>query len=202
MDDPAADVSCFAMNARMDMQTIARRLSAWATVVALLLLIPLVLTIRNRGVDGGGAGWTVFDFVTMGTLLFGAGVVYELVAKMGDVTYQTAVGLAVATSVLLVWIDGSVGIIGGSANGMYFGVLVVGVIGALVAQLRPGGMARALLAMAVAQALVPVVALLIGTRDFAPGVVRVFALNAVFVILFVGAALLFRRASVRSSRGS
>jgi uncharacterized membrane protein len=85
---------------------------------------------------------------------------------------------------------------------MYFGVLVVGAIGALVAQFRAGGMARALLAMAIAQALVPVIALLIGTPDFAPGVVPVFALNAVFVMLFVGAALLFRRASVRSSRSS
>jgi hypothetical protein len=185
----------------MDMQTIARRLSVWATVVGLLLLVPLVLTIRNRGVDGAGANWTVFDFVTMGTLLFGAGVVYELVAKMGDVTYRSAVGLAVATSVLLVWINGAVGIIGGgdltSANGMYFGVLVVGAIGALLAHFRPRGMARALFAMAVAQALVPVIALLIGTTDFAPGVVPVFALNAMFVMLFVGSAMLFRRAGGR-----
>ncbi len=44
---------------------------------------------------------------------------------------------------------------------MYFGVLAVGFIGALVARFRPHGMARALFTMAITQMLVPVIALLI-----------------------------------------
>ena len=48
---------------------------------------------------------------------------------------------------------------------------------------------------AVAMALVPVTALIIGTPAFADGVVAVFGLHAFFAVQFVGSALLFRRAS-------
>ena len=180
------------------MKNLTKRLIAWAALVALLLLIPLVLTIRDGGVEGVGWNWTLFDFVFMGTLLFGASLTYELVSrKMTAHAYRAAVGLAVVAAVLLVWINGAVGIIGdGPVNSLYFGVLVVGIIGALLARLRPSGMARALFAMALAQASVPVIALVIWKPDFSPGVLRVFCLNAVFVILFVGSALLFRRASI------
>ena len=41
---------------------------------------------------------------------------------------------------------------------MFFGVLVVGIIGAIIARFRPQGMARALFATALAQALVAVIA--------------------------------------------
>jgi hypothetical protein len=81
---------------------------------------------------------------------------------------------------------------------MYFGVPIVGIIGAAVARFRPHGMARALFATALAQALVPVIALVIWNpqvTSWAPGVLRVFGLNAFFVALFVASALLFRRAS-------
>ena len=97
--------------------------------------------------------------------------------------------------------NGAVGIIGNEANPanlMYFGVLAVGVIGALVARIQPNGMARALFAMALAQALVPVIALIIWPPQViswgAAGVFGVFVLNAFFVMLFVVSALLFRRA--------
>ena len=184
------------------MQNITRRLSVWAVVVALILLIPLVLTLLGSGVDGEGWHWTFFDFVFMGTLLFGAGLVYELVArKMSNGAYRAAVGVAVATAVLLVWVNAAVGIIGDgdldSLNGMYFGVLAVGFIGALIARFEPRGMARALFVMALSQALVPVIALIILSPDTwgPPGVLGVFVLNSFFALLFVGSALLFRRAS-------
>lgn len=173
----------------------------WAFVVALILLIPLVLTIRDGGVEGVGWNWTFSDFVFMGALLFGAGLVYELVArKMSNGAYRAAVGLAVVAAVLLVWINGAVGIIGDGdldgPNGMYFGVLAIGSIRALIARFRPHGMARALFMMAIAQALVPVIALVIWKSAFfdPPGVLGVFALNAFFVLLWVVSALLFRNA--------
>jgi hypothetical protein len=183
------------------MQNIRKRLMVWAFVVALILLIPLVLTIRDGGVEGVGWNWAFFDFVFMGALLFGAGLVYELVArKMSNGAYRAAVGLAVVAAVLLVWINAAVGIIGDgdldSPNGMYFGVLAIGFIGALIARFRPHGMARALFTMAIAQALVPVIALVISKPAFfdPPGVLGVFVLNTFFVLLWVVSALLFRNA--------
>lgn len=49
---------------------------------------------------------------------------------------------------------------GDPANLMYFGVLAVGIIGALIARFKPRGMARALIAMALAQALILTIALI------------------------------------------
>ena len=60
------------------------------------------------------------------------------------------------------------------------------------------GMALTLFAAALTQMLVPVIALIIWpppATSWAPGVFGVFALSAFFAMLFVGSALLFRRAS-------
>jgi hypothetical protein len=85
---------------------------------------------------------------------------YELAARMtGNSAYRAAVGVAVAAAFILVWMNLAVGIIGtedNPANLMYGGVLAVGIIGALIARFQPDGMARALFATALAQALVAV----------------------------------------------
>ena len=65
--------------------------------------------------------------------------------------------MAVVAALLLVWLSLGVGIIGKDGDPaivMYFGVLAIGIAGALIARLRPLGMTRALLATALAQALV------------------------------------------------
>lgn len=169
-----------------------------ALVTAFLLMIPFVAMQFSDEVN-----WNWFDFAVAGVLLFGSGLAYELITrKAGNAAYRAAVGVAVATALLLVWINLAVGIIGSEDNPvnlMYFAVLAVGIIGAARARLRPQGMARALFATACAQALVPVIALLIGkspSMQENPGVFVVLALNAFFVLLFVVSALLFRRASV------
>lgn len=122
--------------------------------------------------------------------------------KTSDTAYRSALGVALAAAFMLVWVNGAVGIIGSennNANQMYGGVLAVGIIGAVIARLGPRGMARTLFAMALAQALVPVIALIVGeplvTSWGAAGVSGVFALNAFFVMLFVGSGLLFRHAA-------
>ncbi len=176
-----------------------------AIVVGLILLVPLW---GNYFVDGWN--WGLFDFVFMGALLFGTGLTYDLVArKGGTLAYRAAVGIACAAGLLLVWINAAVGIIGdGPVNLMYLGVIAVGFVGALMARLQPRGMALALFATAVAQMLVPVIALVIlkaGWQDllrdpnsphpsFAPGIAPVFGLNAVFAMLWTVSGLLFRHA--------
>lgn len=164
-----------------------------AIVVALILLVPLL----------AGWPWDLFDFVWAGILLFGTGLAYELVAgKGGTIAYRAAVGIACAAGLILVWMNAAVGIIGDKdnlANPMYLGVLAVGIIGAVIAHFRPHGMARALFATALAQAFVPVIALIIWkpqvTSWGAAGVLGVFVLNSFFVALWVISALLFRCAA-------
>ena len=116
----------------------------------------------------------------------------------GNTTYRLAVGVALAAALILVWLSLGVGIIGRDgdpANLMYFGVLAVGIIGALVARSRPRGMARALLATALAQTAVAAIALTAGLGYPYSGPLELLGLNGFFVALFVGSAWLFRRAA-------
>jgi hypothetical protein len=163
----------------------------------------------NRHIEGWN--WGLFDFVFAGALLFGTGFTYELVAgKGGTIAYRAAVGVACAAGLVLLWINAAVGIIGdGPVNVMYLGVLAVGFIGASIARFQPRGMSRALFATALAQMLVPIIALAIwkaGWPDllidpnsphppFAPGIAPVFGLNGVFAALWLASALLFRQAA-------
>lgn len=115
-------------------------------------------------------------------------------------SYGSAVGVAAGAAVMLVWLSLGVGIIGRDgdpANAMYFAVLAVGVVGALAAPFRPRGMARALLAMALAQTTVAAIAL-IGRLGLPwSGPLELTLLNGMFVALFAGSACLFRRAADR-----
>ncbi|MSU25122.1 MAG: hypothetical protein EXS32_15045 [Opitutus sp.] len=140
--------------------------------------------------------WDVADFAVAGVLLLGTGLTYELATrKAGQIAHRVAVGMTVAAALLLVWINLAVGLIGtekNPANLMYAGVLAVGLIGAMIARFHPRGMARALCATALAQALVAVIALIIWKPEVTLGVLGV---NACFVLLFAGSAWLFRHAA-------
>jgi hypothetical protein len=115
-----------------------------------------------------------------------------------NTTYRFAAVLGLAAAFILVWVNLSVGIIGEPDdlfNLMYVGVLAVGIIGAIIARFRPHGMARAMFAAALAQALVAVIVLSAGLSapKPKPGVMLIF--NGFFVALFVGSAWLFRKAA-------
>jgi hypothetical protein len=113
-------------------------------------------------------------------------------------TYRAAIGIALVTACILVWLSLGVGIIGqdgDQANLMYFGVLAVGIVGAIVARLRPHGMARALFAMALAQAVVAAIALIAGLGLPWSGPAEIGLLNGFFIAMFAGSGWLFRRAA-------
>jgi hypothetical protein len=169
------------------------------TATALLLSIPLVAMQLTDEV-----AWGPLDFAVMGALLIGAGLMYEGAARRArNLAYRLGVGVALAAAFLLVWIDLAVGIIGSEddpANLMYVGVLAVGVAGALLARFRPRGMARALFATALAQALAAVIALTLGLGAPWSPPVEIVTLNGFFVALFAGSGLLFRRAEREQSR--
>lgn len=158
---------------------------------ALLLLAPLVAMRFTREVD-----WSPVDFLVMGTLLALVGGAYELAVRVARThVYVIAFGVAVGTAFLTIWANLAVGIVGEPAepiNRLYFGVVAVAVIGAALTRLRPAGMARAMLATAIAQAAGSLVGL------FADGV-TVFVLTAAFAVLWLVSAALFRRAAARSA---
>ena len=162
---------------------------------AFVLLVPLVSMQFTAEVN-----WDLFDFAVMGALIIGTGLMYELAAKMtGNTAFRAAVGVALAAAFLLLWVNGAVGIIGSEdnpANLMYGGVLAVGFVGALIARFRPHGMARAMFATALVQALVAGIAVAFRLGAPASGPAELLALNGFFVALWVGSAALFREATL------
>jgi hypothetical protein len=117
---------------------------------------------------------------------------------MNTTAYRSAIGVALAAACMLVWLSLGVGIIGKDgdpANVMYFGVLAIGIVGAIITRLQPLGMSRALLAMALAQAVVAAIALIAGLGLPWSGPAEILGLNGFFIALFAGSAWLFRRAA-------
>lgn len=163
-------------------------------VPTVLLLIPLVGNMFVEGWD-----WSAGDFVFAWAMMAGVGFAYLFVtSRTGSVAYRIATGIALLAGFMIVWGNMAVGFIGSEdnpANLLYLGVLAIGAIGALIARFAPSGMATAMLAAATALFLVPLVALLVRPGDFEPGVAKVFGLNFFFVLMFAGAALLYRRAA-------
>ncbi len=144
--------------------------------------------------------WDVEDFVIFGAMILAVGIAWTLARrKAGNKPYKSAVACALAAAFLLMWINGAVGIIGSEnndANMMYFGVLGIGVFGAMIARGRPRGMSRAMSATALAQVMVAAIAL---TTDWGvDGPISpwdVVILTIFFTALWLISAWLFRRAA-------
>jgi hypothetical protein len=154
---------------------------------ATLLLAPWVAMHFTREVD-----WAPGDFAVMGALLAITCGLCELGMRLsGSTTYRMGFGVAVVTGFLTVWVNLAVGMLGSEgnpANLAFAGVLLVAATGALLAKFRPIGMARSMLAAALAQVAVAVYA-------FAGGYREVVVHITVFAIAWLVSALLFRAAA-------
>lgn len=162
------------------------RIAIWV-VASLLLLLPLVAMQFTDEVQWDGA-----DFLLIGAMLALACGAYELAArKSGSTVYRAAIGLALLTAFLLTWMNLAVGIIGSEdnpANLIFFGVVAVGIVGAVLARFRPRGMARALIATAIAQALPGLAAIFVGP-------IQAVILMGFFVASWLLSAWLFAKAA-------
>jgi hypothetical protein len=169
------------------------RIAIWG-VAAFLLLLPAVAMQFTDEVN-----WDETDFAVFGTMLAIAAGTYELAARMTrNSAYRAATGVALAAAFILIWMNLAVGIIGSEdnpANLMYGGVLAVGIIGAVIARARADGMARTLLAAALAQAVIAVIAIAAGLGRPASGPLELLALNGFFIAPWLLSAWLFRKAA-------
>ncbi|QOI98187.1 MAG: hypothetical protein HRU69_12140 [Flammeovirgaceae bacterium] len=163
-----------------------------ALVTALLLLVPLIAMQFTTEVQ-----WSVFDFIVMGILVFGTGVVYVLVTRHAPgLINRVAVASAIGSTFLLVWANLAVGLIGGGPNPgnlMYIGVVAVIIIGTYLSRFTAKGMEHTMLAASGSIVLVAILALLTGMQHY-PGssVGEIIGVNAFFAGLFAVSGLLFR----------
>ncbi len=162
------------------------RIAGWTGALA-ILLTPLVAMQFSDDVD-----WSLMDFVIIGALMIGIGAAFELAVRASsNMIYRLAAGIGLLASLMLIWINLAVGVIGtedSPANLLYLVVLGIGVAGAFVSQLDAKGMSRTLLAMAIAHALITLLALNIDPR------IPVTTFNTCFTLTWLTAAGLFRRA--------
>ncbi len=155
-------------------------------VAAFLLLLPWIAMQFTTEVN-----WDETDFIVFGAMLGAACGSYELTARATvSSAYRAAVGIAVMAAFILAWMNLAVGIIETEANTfnlMYAGVLAIGVAGAVIARFQPSGMARVMVAAALAHVLIAVAAQIAGHFTW--------ILTAGFVALWLGSAWLFRKAA-------
>ncbi len=163
-----------------------RRLAAWGAAAGFILLPLLAMQFTQE------VNWGAEDFAFAIAMVLGVGVTYELALRMtGNRAYRAGVGVGLAAAFVLIWANAAVGVVGSEnnpVNYMFDAVPVVGIVGALIARLRPDGMARAMLATALAQVLAAVIVLMAGLGFTGP--ITVF-----FTGMWLISAWLFRKAA-------
>lgn len=79
----------------------------YAVGTALVLAVPLIAMLFTDDVQ-----WDLRDFIVIGTLLMGAGIIFELVTSKVNPKYRGAIAVAVLGAVLLMWAELAVGVFG------------------------------------------------------------------------------------------
>ena len=181
------------MNAFADKSGVRRgfpwRILGWGTAAGLILL-PLVAMQFTSEVN-----WTLGDFLVAIFLLGGVGLAFELAVRVTpNKWYRGGVAAALAGALLLVWANGAVGMIGSEDNpyNLWFGsVLLVALVGAVLARFEAAGMARAMSAAGITQAIVAAIGM--------PTDLRGGMLSIALAGLWLLAAALFRNAAQTQS---
>ncbi|MEQ9310790.1 MAG: hypothetical protein RLN90_15135 [Balneolaceae bacterium] len=150
----------------------------------LILLIPLIAMQFSDEVN-----WDLIDFIVAGILLSGAGSGFILLSKVSDqIMYRIALGIALVSALLLVRVNGAVGLIGSENNDfnmLYFGVVFILIVGAFISRFRSKGMSTALFATAVAQTSTVFIAIFTGQHHSSgSSVMEVILVNLLFITLF------------------
>jgi hypothetical protein len=168
------------------------RIAQW-TAAAALLLFPLVMMQVGREWHWGIA-------LIAGIVIGGALLLIELVVRTSaDPAYRTGVTTALGASFLLTWVNLVAGITGNQDSPVNFGffilVLTAGV-SAFAVRARPDGMARAMLGVAVVQAILTALAATDPSTASDPrGVGGVVLLSGYFTALWLISAALFHRSA-------
>lgn len=102
------------MLTRLQNLTLKTSIAIVAAGTLLVLLIPFVGTIASSG----GFRWNTFDFVVMGTLLFGVGMLAMTILRSATGSQRKLIALAVVGfAFFLLWAELAVGLFGSPVAG-------------------------------------------------------------------------------------
>lgn len=163
-----------------------------AIATVLLLMIPLVAMQFTDEVK-----WGVADFIIIGLLLFGAGFSFVLITRhTTSFVHRAAVAAGIGTTLLMIWANLAVGLIGSGQNPgnlMYIGVVFIVILGTILSRFTARGMERAMFATAGSLVVHTAIALLANMQNYPESsVAEIICVNAFFATLFSISGLLFR----------
>ncbi|MBA3527273.1 MAG: hypothetical protein M3438_10705 [Pseudomonadota bacterium] len=125
---------------------------AWAGAVALVLL-PLA---AMQFAPNSGVNWTASDFVFAALVIGGVGLAFEVAVRIStNWSYRAGAAVGLAAGFLLVWSNAAVGYIGddNSYNMIFFAIVALALLGAIIARFRARGMAIVMVATGIAHAI-------------------------------------------------
>lgn len=176
-------------------QAIGRRTGSWRrmgwSIATLIVLSPAVAMLFT-----GRGTWDGSDILVMACLVGGIGLVFEMVVRITDsLAYRSGMAVALLAVFLLLWMSGAIGNEADPGSLIHAAVAGVAILGALTARFRSAGMSRTMIAAAVAQATVAVLAAA-GIVSGGAGLAEVLFLTIFFGGLWLLSALLFREAAL------
>jgi len=171
------------------------RIARWVGILV-LALTPLVMTqISDQW------HWTIGGSLSAGVILGGIELLYELAERTsGSRAYRAGVGIALITSLLTVWTT----IVRDDGNGIGFLLLVMAaIIASFSAWFRPAGMARAMLGIAIMQALLCMgIATAPSTASMAEDARRALLSSGFFTAFWLMSAAFFRIAATVGNKAA
>src|SRR5690606_8891261 len=164
-----------------------------AAATVCLLLIPFLLK----------ADWDLADYIVASILLYSTGLTFALVTrKFKGIVYKLAVAITCASALFLVWANLAVGLIGSennSVNLIYFVMVLVAFIAAVITKFRADSMAYIMFSMAgfqVLSALIILASVGINNPEYNTDNLVIYnGVHGFFTVQFILAGLLYRKAA-------
>ncbi|WP_019831207.1 hypothetical protein [Sphingomonas sp. PR090111-T3T-6A] len=171
------------------------RIVRWIGILV-LVLTPLVMTqISDQW------HWTIGGSLFAGAIIGGIELLYELAEKRNESrAYRAGAGIALVTPFLTVWTT----IVRDDGNGIGSLMLVMAaVVGSFAAWFRPAGMARAMLGIAIMQALLCIaIATAPSTAAMEDSTRRALFSGGFFMALWLASAAFFRVAATAGNKAA